>query len=174
MSNSLLLLASIALPFLGAVVAGMLPVHARTAAAWLGGGIAVVVLLLAILALPAVSAGEVLRHEIAWMPSLGLNIVLRLDGFAWMFLALVSAIGALIMLYARYYMSPEDPSSEEHTSELAGWRSPSSCGWPASLVFSSLGLLPLARCSCSLRATTCRPRIRSRASSPPCSPSWAP
>src|SRR5690625_5125648 len=109
MSNSLLLLASIALPFLGAVVAGMLPVHARTAAAWLGGGIAVVVLLLAILALPAVSAGEVLRHEIAWMPSLGLNIVLRLDGFAWMFLALVSAIGALIMLYARYYMSPEDP-----------------------------------------------------------------
>src|SRR5690625_2494563 len=109
MSNSLLLLASIALPFLGAVVAGMLPVHARTAAAWLGGGIAVVVLLLAILALPAVSAGEVLRHEIAWMPSLGLNIVLRLDGFAWMFLALVAAIGALIMLYARYYMSPEDP-----------------------------------------------------------------
>ena len=43
------------------------------------------------------------------MPSLGLNFVLRMDGFAWLFAGLVTGIGALVVLYARYYMSPEDP-----------------------------------------------------------------
>ena len=43
------------------------------------------------------------------MPSLGLNLVLRMDGFAWMFSMLVLGIGALVVLYARYYMSPDDP-----------------------------------------------------------------
>lgn len=109
MSTSVLLVASIALPFFGAVVAGMLPIHARTVAAWLGGAVAVLVFALAILAFPRMSMGEVLRYEVEWMPSLGLNFVLRLDGFAWMFLALIAAIGALVMLYARYYMSAEDP-----------------------------------------------------------------
>ena len=43
------------------------------------------------------------------MPSLGLDFVLRMDGFAWLFAGLVSGIGALVVLYARYYMSAEDP-----------------------------------------------------------------
>ena len=38
-----------------------------------------------------------------------MNLILRLDGFAWMFCMLVFGIGALVVLYARYYMSPEDP-----------------------------------------------------------------
>ncbi len=32
-----------------------------------------------------------------------------MDGFAWMFCMLVLGIGALVVLYARYYMSPSDP-----------------------------------------------------------------
>ena len=39
----------------------------------------------------------------------GLNFVLRMDGFAWLFSILVLGIGTLVSLYARYYMSPEDP-----------------------------------------------------------------
>src|SRR5690606_9728425 len=34
---------------------------------------------------------------------------LRLDGFAWLFVAMVTGIGLLVVLYARYYMSPADP-----------------------------------------------------------------
>jgi multicomponent K+:H+ antiporter subunit A len=30
----------------------------------------------------------------------------RIDGLAWMFGMLVSVIGALVVLYARYYLSP--------------------------------------------------------------------
>ncbi|HEY8578582.1 MAG TPA: proton-conducting transporter membrane subunit, partial [Beijerinckiaceae bacterium] len=44
-----------------------------------------------------------------WMPSLGLDFTLRMDGFAWLFATLISGIGCLVALYARYYMSREDP-----------------------------------------------------------------
>lgn len=109
MSDTSLLLVLVVLPFVGAVVAGSLPTHARNAAAGLAGGIALVGLLIVWAAYPTVSAGGVLRAEFAWMPSLGLNLVLRMDGFAWVFAALVTGIGALVVLYARYYMSSDDP-----------------------------------------------------------------
>jgi multicomponent K+:H+ antiporter subunit A len=40
---------------------------------------------------------------------MGLELVLRLDGLSWLFCMLVLGIGALVMLYARYYLSPTDP-----------------------------------------------------------------
>ena len=39
------------------------------------------------------------------------QLLLRLDGFAWMFAMLVSAMGVLVILYARYYLSPDDPAA---------------------------------------------------------------
>ncbi|HEY8611820.1 MAG TPA: proton-conducting transporter membrane subunit, partial [Roseomonas sp.] len=109
MPEDILLLAAIGMPFAGAVAAGLLPTNARNAAAWLASGVTLACFLLLWVFYSTVSAGGVLRHEIAWMPSLGLNLVLRLDGFAWAFAALVSGIGFLVVLYARYYMSSEDP-----------------------------------------------------------------
>lgn len=71
--------------------------------------IALLCALLTALSFPDIAGGGVLRQEIAWLPTLGMNLILRLDGFAWMFCMLVFGIGALVVLYARYYMSPEDP-----------------------------------------------------------------
>ena len=109
MPDALLLIALVGLPFAGAVAAGLLPTGARNLAAGLAGAVALACLGLVWTAYPAVSAGAVLRAEIAWMPSLGLNLVLRLDGLAWLFAGLVTGIGALVVLYARYYMSSDDP-----------------------------------------------------------------
>ncbi|WP_043344087.1 monovalent cation/H+ antiporter subunit A [Belnapia moabensis] len=109
MPETALLLILVALPFAGSLVAGLLPTHARNAAAALAGGIALTSLLLVWMAYPSVSAGGVLRADIAWMPALGLNLTLRMDGFAWLFAGLVTGIGALVVLYARYYMAEEDP-----------------------------------------------------------------
>src|SRR5690606_38648020 len=53
--------------------------------------------------------GQVLRQEYSWLPEYGLNLVLRLDALAWIFVMLVLGIGFLVVLYARYYMSPQDP-----------------------------------------------------------------
>ena len=50
-----------------------------------------------------------MRFELYWLPALGVNFSLRMDGFAWMFAALVTGVGFLVVLYARYYMSPADP-----------------------------------------------------------------
>ncbi len=109
MPDASLLLAAVGLPYLGAVAVGLLPTHARNAAAWLAGAIALACLGLVWATYPAVEAGRVVRHEIGWMPDLGLGLVLRMDGFAWVFAGLVTGIGLLVVLYARYYMSAEDP-----------------------------------------------------------------
>jgi multicomponent K+:H+ antiporter subunit A len=111
MADALLLFALVGLPFAGAVVAGLLPTGARNLAAGIAGAIALACLGLVWVAYPTVSGdgGGVLRAEVPWMPSLGLDIVLRMDGFAWLFAGLVTGIGALVVLYARYYMAADDP-----------------------------------------------------------------
>ncbi|MDO9500050.1 monovalent cation/H+ antiporter subunit A [Falsiroseomonas sp.] len=109
MPDALLLVSLVGLPFAAALIAGLLPSASRNLAAGLAGGVSLVCLALVWAAYPTVSAGGVLRAEFAWMPTLGLNMVLRIDGFAWLFTGLISGIGALVVLYARYYMSAEDP-----------------------------------------------------------------
>src|SRR3954469_13525931 len=108
MSNEALLIV-LALPFAGSVAAALLPANARNREAWLAGAVALTVHGLAWTAYPEMANGQVLRLDFAWLPALGLNFTLRLDGFAWVFAILVSGIGFLVALYARYYMSPADP-----------------------------------------------------------------
>ena len=100
--SDLLLLALLVLPFAGSCVAALLPSNARNAEAWLAGAIALAALLAAAVNFPGVAAGGVIRDTIDWVPQLGLNFSLRLDGFSWLFSMLVTGIGFLIVLYARY------------------------------------------------------------------------
>jgi multicomponent K+:H+ antiporter subunit A len=75
----------------------------------LAGATAGIALLMLALLYPSISAGQVLRFEAQWLPQLGLNFTLRMDGFAWLFAMLVTGIGLLVVFYARYYMSKDDP-----------------------------------------------------------------
>ncbi|WP_269933022.1 monovalent cation/H+ antiporter subunit A [Aminobacter sp. HY435] len=99
----------IVLPFVGSAIAAVLPSNARNAEAWLAGFVTLAVLVMASASYPAVAAGGAIRNTIEWVPSLGLNLSLRMDGFAWLFAMMISGIGFLVVLYARYYMSPDDP-----------------------------------------------------------------
>lgn len=103
------LITLILLPFLGSLVAAVLPSNARNTESTLAGLIALFCTVQAALYFPEVAQGGVVRQELAWLPQLGLNFVLRMDGFAWMFSLLVLGVGSLVVLYARYYMSPADP-----------------------------------------------------------------
>src|SRR5690606_36631525 len=47
------------------------------------------------------------------------NLVIRLDGLSWLFALLILGIGFLVVLYARYYMSPEDPVPRFFSFHLA-------------------------------------------------------
>ncbi|NWD27328.1 monovalent cation/H+ antiporter subunit A [Pseudomonas yamanorum] len=97
------------LPFVGSCLAALLPHNARNTESLLAGLVALVGTVQVALLYPQIAHGGVIREEFMWLPSLGLNFVLRMDGFAWLFSMLVLGIGTLVSLYARYYMSPEDP-----------------------------------------------------------------
>ncbi|MDE2600233.1 MAG: monovalent cation/H+ antiporter subunit A [Rhodocyclaceae bacterium] len=97
------------LPFACSVIAACMPASARNREAWLAGVMSFAALLGVVSLFPRISAGEVVRYDAAWMPAYGLDFVLRIDGLAWLFMVLVLGIGLLVVLYARYYMSPEDP-----------------------------------------------------------------
>ncbi|MCC6213155.1 MAG: monovalent cation/H+ antiporter subunit A [Burkholderiales bacterium] len=105
----MLLIVLLALPFLGSIAAALLRANARNAEAWLAGGVALAGLALSASCYPKMSDGQIARFSLEWIPALGIEFALRMDGFAWLFCMMVTGIGFLVVLYARYYMSPEDP-----------------------------------------------------------------
>ena len=52
---------------------------------------------------PQASDPSALVTTVQWIPQLGLNLSFRLDGLSWLFAILITGIGCLIILYARYY-----------------------------------------------------------------------
>ncbi|TWH33525.1 MULTISPECIES: monovalent cation/H+ antiporter subunit A [unclassified Aminobacter] len=109
MTDANLLLFLVLLPFAGSVAASLLPRNARNAEAWLSGLVALAAFTITAFLYPAVREGGVIRREAQWLPELGVNFTLRMDGFGWMFSVLITGIGLLVVIYARYYMSPKDP-----------------------------------------------------------------
>ncbi|TYP87105.1 Na+/H+ antiporter subunit A [Blastococcus xanthinilyticus] len=63
----------------------------------------------------ALDGGEV-RERFPWVTALELEVVLRLDALALVFAALVTGVGALVLVYCSRYVEPGD----EDTGRLAG------------------------------------------------------
>nr|WP_313791094.1 monovalent cation/H+ antiporter subunit A [Neorhizobium turbinariae] len=105
-----ILLFLLILPFAGSIASVCLLRTSSTALpSWIAGTVTLAALLLTAASYPYVQEGQVLRFYLEWIPQLGLNFTLRLDGFAWLFAMLITGIGFLVVVYARYYMSEEDP-----------------------------------------------------------------
>ncbi|THD08152.1 monovalent cation/H+ antiporter subunit A [Rhodanobacter lindaniclasticus] len=109
MPDNLIPGAILCLPFAAAVLTWLMRERGHNRAAWLMTATALLGLALSLWLAPAILAGAVLRQTIPWAGSLGLDLVLRVDGFSWLMMLLVCGIGALVGVYARYYMSPDDP-----------------------------------------------------------------
>ncbi|MCJ8142396.1 monovalent cation/H+ antiporter subunit A [Ancylobacter sp. A5.8] len=109
MSDGFLLLVVLTLPFAGSLLAVFLPTNARNTAGILAGGISVTCCAILAWLYFAAPAGVPVWLRLDWLPMLGLDFTLRLDGLAWLFAVLIYGIGTLVVLYARYYMSSEDP-----------------------------------------------------------------
>jgi multicomponent Na+:H+ antiporter subunit A len=58
--------------------------------------------------LPEVSGGETIYRSISWIPSLGIDFSLYIDGLGLLFGLLISGIGFLVTLYSVYYLSKEE------------------------------------------------------------------
>ncbi len=61
--------------------------------------------------LPAVLDGDVVTFRRPWLPELGLDVALRLDGLAFAFALVVAGIGTLVMVYAWRYFAASDPAA---------------------------------------------------------------
>ncbi len=114
-----MLLLLLLLPFTAALVAACMPGDARDRPAAIAGGATLIALLLAVSQFDAIAAGTVPLERLAWMPQFGVDIVLRMDGLAWVFSMMVLGIGLLVLLYARYYMSRRDPVPRFYAYMLA-------------------------------------------------------
>ena len=79
----------------------------RNATAWLAGLTALTGCALLAVAAPAVFAGDILRVSLPWFASVTFGF--RMDGLAWTFALVICGIGALVVLYARYYLAAGDP-----------------------------------------------------------------
>src|SRR6056297_2700158 len=116
MSNGGSLLPIIALlPFLGALIPGLMIRAGRTACASFTAVPTIAAIVMLGTLTPAVLRGEVLTYHIDWLPSLGLNVNFMLDGLGLLFAGMILGIGLLIILYARFYLSREDPMGQFYT-----------------------------------------------------------
>uniref|UniRef100_UPI00286B7FDF proton-conducting transporter transmembrane domain-containing protein n=1 Tax=Tabrizicola sp. TaxID=2005166 RepID=UPI00286B7FDF len=104
-----------ALPFIGALLPGLMFRTGRNACALAAGLVTAAALLLLALHVPAVLRGEVVQSRIDWLPALGLNANFFLDGLGLLFAGLILGIGLLIILYARFYLSRSDPMGQFYT-----------------------------------------------------------
>ncbi|MCZ7563488.1 MAG: monovalent cation/H+ antiporter subunit A [Burkholderiales bacterium] len=83
--------------------------RSRTAAAWTAAAVTAASLVVLLSQAGPVLRGGAVAARWAWLPELGLELSLRLDGLALLFAVLILAIGLLIILYARYYLDAADP-----------------------------------------------------------------
>ena len=103
------------LPFIGALVPGLMIRAGRTACATFAALPTALALVMLGLLAPAVMRGEVVQAEIAWLPQLGLSASFFLDGLGLLFAGMILGVGLLITLYARFYLSSQDPMGQFYT-----------------------------------------------------------
>jgi len=94
---------------LGTLAAVLLGRHSRHAAAVAAGAVTTWCLVLLVLQGQGVWQGQVVLDSLPWVPDIGLNLSLRLDGLSLMFAGLILVIGLMVVLYASHYLSPQDP-----------------------------------------------------------------
>lgn len=103
-----------ALPFIGAFLVAVLARagdgssgrNLQAGAAALATGTA---LLLLLTQAGSVLAGSPVSSHVDWVPQLGLSFSFYLDPLGFLFAGLILGIGLLIIVYARYYLSADDP-----------------------------------------------------------------
>ncbi|WP_017430049.1 monovalent cation/H+ antiporter subunit A [Vreelandella jeotgali] len=97
------------LPLFG-VLAPLLSVrHGRAACTLATALLPGIALALTLAQIPALADGQALRFSASWLPQLGLDLALRLDGLTLLFNLLILGIGLLILLYAHFYLDQSEP-----------------------------------------------------------------
>ncbi|QTL03742.1 monovalent cation/H+ antiporter subunit A [Aquabacter sp. L1I39] len=103
------LLLVVLLPFLGALLPPLVIRSGRNTCAMVTGCVTLLALALLLLHAPAVFSGAVPKVSLPWVPGMGLSLSVFADGLGFFFAAMILMIGLLVIVYARFYLSREDP-----------------------------------------------------------------
>jgi len=103
-----LLASLVAIPFLGALIPPLFKARLRLDPALAAALVAGLALAFLVTLTAAPFRGETLTQSWQWLPSIGLELAFRFDGLGMLFAYLIVGIGLLVILYARYYLKPED------------------------------------------------------------------
>src|SRR5690554_396075 len=98
----------ILLPFIGSFIVATIPPDSRKYEVWLAGLVGAIGIAITVSLFFSINAGDVLRLQWQWLPDLGLNFSLRMDGLAWFFTFLIQSIFLLVVVYSRYYLPKKD------------------------------------------------------------------
>ncbi len=96
------------LPLVGILLPVLFARAGRTPVAWLAALTPALALAVLLQQAPDVFSHTVPVYSAPWVPLLGLELSLHLDGLAFLFCLLILGIGLLVILYARYYLSDRD------------------------------------------------------------------
>ncbi|SHF70229.1 multisubunit potassium/proton antiporter, PhaA subunit /multisubunit potassium/proton antiporter, PhaB subunit [Loktanella atrilutea] len=102
----------VALPFLGALLPGLMIRAGRQVCFVTTFTVTALAFIGLMTHLPGVWRGEVPTARLDWLPGLGMNLDLFLDPLGLMFAGLILGIGLLIIAYARWYLSRDDNMGE--------------------------------------------------------------
>ena len=102
------LLLCVITPFLGAALVAWVARLWTGHAAWAAAGVTLAASAALAPLVDGTFQGTTLIERYAWMPREGLDLTFRLDGFGLLFALMILGIGLLVILYARWYFSPQD------------------------------------------------------------------
>ncbi|WP_017728441.1 Na+/H+ antiporter subunit A [Halalkalibacterium ligniniphilum] len=93
-------------PFLLAILIPFLYKYARAIhTGWFVLALPLVLFIYFLQQLPVTSGGGVIHHTVPWVPSLGIDFTVYLDGLSLLFALLITGIGTLVILYSIYYLA---------------------------------------------------------------------
>src|SRR5690606_32202665 len=67
---------------------------------------------------PAVMSGEEPFETFRWIPALGIELSMRMDTLSWLLTLIVTGVGALVMLYCRWYFRGQDQGLGQFSAVL--------------------------------------------------------
>ncbi len=98
----------IAIPFFGALLPMLLARAGRRACAIATGLSTLMALVLLLSHAPVISAGQAFAVSHQWVPQVGMDLALRLDGLGLLMAGLILGIGLLIVIYAYHYLGKDE------------------------------------------------------------------
>ncbi|MCS3924188.1 hydrogen gas-evolving membrane-bound hydrogenase subunit E [Methanosalsum natronophilum] len=96
---------AIFLPFFFAILVPYLERIVKHNIGWFSALIGLISFLLLVLISPEIIRGEVIHYSVSWIPSVGVDFGIYVDGLSLLIAFLASGIGFLIMAYSTEYMS---------------------------------------------------------------------